>query len=418
MENTGITNLKRELKLKRFQFNSIYEFSESIYSSFQMDNIFRIFFSTIMGQLGVSRVFFYDSGNKLFEKRGFKVSDKEEEIFKKAVKKLDHNWFDLKVEDLDEETAELKEYLLGKNIHILVNISESQKKQIILGLGAKFNKKAFSTENIEFSFFVSKFSLIAIENALMINKIIENKRVEHEMKIARDIQLSLLPQDVPQLKNFEIGVIYKPINKVGGDYYDILKKRKGMLPIIIADVEGKGLSAALLAASSQAILHSLNELYFFEAEKFISKANSLIYDFTRGNRFITLFWMLVDDEKKSLTYVNAGHASPFLISKKQDQVSPLTKGGFLTGFVPEAEYEKDTLTLDSGDIIAAFTDGVTEVENPGGEEFGEESLIRFLKRNSHLSAQELTNSLYQEIKTFSENKRFRDDFTLIILKVK
>lgn len=368
-----------------------------------------------MGQLGISRAFFFDSGNKLFEKRGFKTDEEEYKLLKKSINELETDWFSIKVDELDGSLADFRDFLLEKKIHYLVNISESEKKRIILGLGARFNKQDFTTENLEFAFFVSKFSLIAIENAFLINRIIENKRIEHEMKIARDIQLSLLPQEIPKLDNFEIGVIYEPINQVGGDYYDILKKRKDKLPILIADVEGKGLSAALLAASSQAVFRSLNELYLFEPGKFMSKANSLIYDFTRGNRFITLFWMLVDDENKSLTYVNAGHVAPFLISP--DKTVPLTAGGFLTGFVADAEYEKDTVVLSKGDIILSFTDGVTEVENPEGEEFGVGAVIDFIREHPGLSAQELTDKLFKEIKDFSRNKKFRDDFTLVILKV-
>jgi|GEM_PF-604017 len=416
VEEKKISSLKKELKLKEFQFNSIFEFSESIYSSFHVENVIRIYFSTLMGQLGISRAFFYDSRHKMFKNRGFRPADDDVKRLTKNLKKLDAGWFSLTVEELAPEFEELKERLLHEKIHYLVNISESEKNTVILGLGARFNKKALTNENIEYAFFVSKFALSAIENAILINRLIESKRVEHEMKIARDIQLSLLPQSVPELKNFEISVIYQPINEVGGDYYDILKERRGALPVLIADVEGKGLSAALLAASSQAILHSLNELYFFEPGKFISKANSLIYDFTRGTRFITLFWMLLEDESKSLTYVNAGHVAPFLISG--DRIVRLDKGGFLTGFVDTAEYERETVNLESGDIIAAFTDGVPEVENRYEEEFGEERIVGFIKNNRHLTAEQMTASLFREILDFSEGNKFRDDFTLILLKVK
>lgn len=416
VEEKKISSLKKELKLKEFQFNSIFEFSESIYSSFQVENVIRIYFSTLMGQLGISRAFIYDSRHKIFKNRGFRPSDEDVKRLTKSLRKAGAGWFSLTVEELAPEFEELKERLLHEKIHYLVNISESEKDTIILGLGARFNKRTLTNENMEYAFFVSKFALSAIENAILINRLIESKRVEHEMKIARDIQLSLLPQSVPDLKNFEISVIYQPINEVGGDYYDILKERQGALPVLIADVEGKGLSAALLAASSQAILHSLNELYFFEPGKFISKANSMIYDFTRGARFITLFWMLVEDENKKLTYVNAGHAAPFLISG--DSVVRLDKGGFLTGFVDTAEYEKETLSLKSGDIIAAFTDGVPEVENRDDEEFGEEGIVEFIKSNRDLSAEQMTASLFREILDFSDGIKFRDDFTLVLLKVK
>ena len=416
MEEKKIDSLKKELKLKQFQFNSIYEFSSSLYSSFDIDSIIRIYFSTLMGQMGVSKTFFFDSENKLFRKRGFRLSENELEIFFKEIKKTNEGVFYLKVDDLSGEFDYIKNFLLSKQIHYLVNISESKKRKIVLGLGYKFNRIKLSSEDIEFSFFISRFASSAIDNAYMIEHIIESKRIEHEIKIARDIQLSLLPQKIPELKNFEISIIYKPINEVGGDYYDILKERKGMIPVLIADVEGKGLSAALLAASSQAVFHSLNELYFFEPAKFISKANSLICDLTRGNRFITLVWMLFDDEKKSVTYVNAGHIEPLLISKSK--VIRLSKGGFLTGFIVNANYEKETIQLKKGDIVVAFTDGVPEVENPDDEEFSLEAIIDFIKKNRKFSTKKMSEKLYKVIYSFSHGKKFRDDFTLIIIKVK
>jgi sigma-B regulation protein RsbU (phosphoserine phosphatase) len=417
MEERQISHLTRELKLKQFQFNSIFEFSESIYSSFHVASIVRIYFSTLMGQLGISRIFFFDSDNRIFEKRGFRASEDEKKALDKIIKKMPPQWFHLTVDELSPELDELKEFLMEKKIRYLVNISESDKKPAILGLGAKFNQKELNTENIEYAFFVSKFSRGAIENALLVDRLIESKRMEHELKIARDIQLSLLPQSVPRLKNFDISVIYEPTNEVGGDYYDILKVRHNKdLPILIADVEGKGLPASLLAASSQAVFHTLNDLYLFEPGKFVAKANSMICEFTRGNRFITLFWMLVDDDKQSVTYVNAGHIEPLLITK--DNVTRLSKGGFLTGFVKEAQYEKETLQLEPGDLIAAYTDGVPEVENKSGDEFGIDLMIEFLQNNRHLTAAELTTALFKATKDFSQGKKFRDDFTLIILKVK
>ncbi len=417
MEEKKINRLTRELKLKQFQFNSIFEFSESIYSSFQVESIMRIYFSTLMGQLGISRIFFFDSENHIFETRGFRTSEAEAKVLSDQLKKMGSQWFYSTVEELAPDLAELKQLLKEKKIQYLVSVSESETKAAVLGLGGKLNRKEFTSENIEYAFLVSKFSRGAVENAILINKLIESKRVEHELKIARDIQQSLLPQSVPSLNNFDISIIYEPISEVGGDYYDILKIRKNKeMPILIADVEGKGLSAALLAASSQAILRTLNELYMFEPCKFISKANTMICESTRGKRFITLFWMLVDDEKKSVTYINAGHVEPLHFSK--NNIARLSKGGFLTGFLEDAQYEKETLQLETGDLIVAFTDGVPEVENKNGEDFGIEAMIEFIKSHRHLSAAELSASLFSTIKDFSQGKKFRDDFTLLILKAR
>jgi len=416
MEKQNVDHLIKELKLKKIQFNSIYEFSSSLYSSFEIENIIRIFFSTIMGQMAIPKIFFFDSQKKLFREKGCRFSAPEFDLLKKSANKLNYNWFYLEIEKLSADFTRLKDLLTKKNIYYLVNVSDSKKKKILLGLGCKFNKVKLSSEEIEFAFFISRFSLIAIDNAILINRIIENKRIEHELKIAKDIQLSLLPQSVPELNNFEIAVIYEPINEVGGDYYDIFDEKKGMIPVLIADVEGKGLPAALLAASSQAVFQSLNELYFQQPAKFMAKANQLIYNFTRGNRFITLFWMRINDNHKSISYVNAGHIEPFLIRK--NNVTQLSKGGFLTGFIEETEYEMGVVKLKRGDVLVAFTDGVPEVENPEGEEFGIEAMISFIMKKQNLSAQGIIDTFYKKIISFSKGKKFRDDFTLIVLKVK
>ncbi|MEN8153968.1 MAG: PP2C family protein-serine/threonine phosphatase [Acidobacteriota bacterium] len=415
MEEKQLKDLRRELKLKKIQFNSIYEFSSSIYSSFSLDSIMRIYFSTIMGQMGILNIFFMDMKNDILEKKGVRFSENEKKILKKGIR-FGKKWFQLNSEEIPEKNGSLKDLLSEKKIFHLINLSESEKKPVVLGLGKKFGRLKLSDEDIEFAFFVSRFALIAIENSFMVNRMIENKRMEHEINIARDIQLSLLPQEVPVLDNFEISVTYKPIYSVGGDYYDILNEKNGKLPVLIADVEGKGLSAALLAASSQAVFHSLNELYLSEPGNFLSKANSLIYDFTRGKRFITIFWMLLDDKKREITYVNAGHEAPLLISG--NSVYPLSKGGFLTGFTDTAQYDKEDLSLKPGDIVVAFTDGVPEIENKAGEEFGVEKIIKFIKKNRKKSADQINEALFKKLDEFSERKKPRDDCTFILLKVK
>ena len=126
--------------------------------------------------------------------------------------------------------------------------------------------------------------------------------------------------------------------------------------------------------------------------------------------------MLLDDEVPALTYVNAGHNPPYLISGAR--VTKLSEGGFLIGFSNGSKYEQKTVSLRSNDIVCAFTDGVFEVQNPEGEEFGEQALVEFIQQNSDLTAAELSSGLYKRIKNFSKNTSFRDDFTILIVKVR
>jgi len=416
MAEIDLKQLQKELKFKKLQLNSIYELSSAIHSSFDIDHVIRIFFSTLMAPLGLSRTFFFDPGQSLFRKRGFILSEAESLFIKKNIRKALGGTLTLAIESLPADQDKIKKLLLTKGIHYLLNIAGSKKKTIVLGLGRKFNQRPMEQEDCEFAYILSRFMLIELDTIYYLAQIFEKKKLEHEIKIARDIQLSLLPQELPKLQNYDISVIYESIQEVGGDYYDFLKNKKNLQPLVLADVEGKGLSAALLAASCQAIIHSLNELQLFQPAEFVAKANTLIHQITNGSRFITLFWMLLDDEKLALTYVNAGHNQPYLISGSR--IVKLNAGGFLIGFSDCSTYEQETIQLNHGDIVCAFTDGVFEVQNPEGEEFGEKGIVDFVRQNSSLNAAEISGGLYKKIKNFAKKTNFRDDFTILIVKVR
>ncbi len=416
MAESEVKRLQKELKFKKFQLNSIYELSSAIQSQFDVDHVMRVFFSSLMAPLGISRTFFFDRAQALFRKRGFFLSAAEAQLLNKKLAKALAGAAALKVEDLPGKLEELKKLLQARGIHYLLNVSEDKKRPIILGLGRKFNVRELEQEDFEFAYILSRFMLIELDNIRYIAQIFEKKKLEHEMKIARDIQLSLLPQGLPQLERYDLSVIYEPIQEVGGDYYDILPMKKSIQPLVLADVEGKGLAAALLAASCQAIFHSMNELYLFKPARFIGKANAFIHEITRGSRFITLFWMLLNDDRPSLTYVNAGHNAPFLVSG--DTVRKLDTGGFLIGFSDSSVYEEKTLPLSSGDVICAFTDGVSEAQNHAGAEFGEQAISDFVRAHRRLPAAELSDALYKKIKSFGQKTKFRDDFTIMIVKVR
>ncbi len=416
MADSEVRQLQKELNFKKLQLNSIYELSSAMQSQFDVDHIIRLFFSSLMAPLGISRTFFFDRSQDLFRKRGFVLSAAELLLLKKNLAKSLAGNSSMKVEDMPPILADLKKLLLSRQIHYLLNVSENKKRSIILGLGRKFNLRDLGQEDFEFAGILSRFMLIELDNLRYLAQIFEKKKLEHEMKIARDIQLSLLPQELPQLEHYDVSVIYEPILEVGGDYYDILKKKKSIQPLGLADVEGKGLAAALLAASCQAVFHSMNELYLFKPARFIGKANSFIHEISRGNRFITLFWMLLNDDVPALTYVNAGHTPPCLVMK--NSIQKLDAGGMLLGFSDSSIYQEQTIPLDSGDVICAFTDGVSEAQNPAGEEFGERAIADFVRANRHLRAAELGDSLYKKIRNFSQKTRFRDDFTILIVKVR
>jgi sigma-B regulation protein RsbU (phosphoserine phosphatase) len=416
MAESEIKRLQKELRFKRLQLNSIYELSSAMRTPFDVDHVMRIFFSSLMAPLGLSRTFFFDRNQELLRKRGFALSARESLLLRKKLARSMAGQSRVRVEDLPPALDDLKKLLLARQICYLLEIAESKRKPIILGLGRKFNLRELAEEDFEFACILSRFMLIELDNIRYLAQIFEKKKLEHEMKIARSIQLSLLPQGLPQLRHYEVAVIYEPIQEVGGDYYDILKKRKNIQPLVLADVEGKGLAAALLAASCQAVFHSMNELYLFKPATFIARANSFLHEITHGSRFITLFWMLLNDDVPAVTYVNAGHNAPYLVTA--EGMRKLDTGGLLLGFSEASAYQEQTVPLAGGDVICAFTDGVSEVQNRAGEEFGERAIADFVQANRRLTAAELGDALYRRIKNYSQKTKFRDDFTILIVKVR
>jgi sigma-B regulation protein RsbU (phosphoserine phosphatase) len=416
MAENELKRLHRELQFKKLQLNSIHELSSAMQAQFDVDHVMRIFFSSLMAPLGLSRAFFFDRQHELLRKRGFALGAGESLLLKKKLARAVLGASCVTAAELPPGLEDLRLLLQARGIFYLLNIAENKKKPVVLGLGRKFNLRELAQEDFEFAGILSHFMLIELENIRYLEQILEKKKLEHEMKIARNIQLSLLPQDLPQLRHYDLAVIYEPIQEVGGDYYDILKKRQDIQPLVLADVEGKGLAAALLAASCQAVFHSMNELYLFKPATFIARANSFIHEITRGSRFITLFWMLLNDDVPALTYVNAGHNAPILVNAAG--VRKLDAGGLLLGFDNDSPYQEQTLALAAGDVICAFTDGVFEVQDRSGREFGEKGIADFVQSNRNLSAAELGDALYRRIKNFSQKTKFRDDFTIMIVKVR
>jgi len=414
--DSEVKRLQKELQFKKLQLNSIHELSSAMQTQFDVDHVVRIFFSSLMAPLGLLRTFFFDRRHGLLRKRGFALNEGEAQLLKKKLSRALAGRDCVGVDTLPPALDDLKKLLQARRIAYLLNVAEGKKRPIILGLGRKFNRRELEAEDFEFASILSRFMLIELDNIRYLAQIVEKQKLEHEMKIARGIQLSLLPQALPELRHYDLAVIYEPIQEVGGDYYDILKKKKHIQPLVLADVEGKGLAAALLAASCQAVFHSMNELYLYKPAVFIAKANAFIHEITRGNRFITLFWMLLNDNVPALTYVNAGHSAPFLVHA--DGVRKLDAGGLLLGFSNDSAYQEQTEALKSGDVVCAFTDGVFEAQNPAGAEFGERAIADFLQAHRRLGARELGDALYRRIKNFIGKGKFRDDFTILIVKVR
>lgn len=236
-------------------------------------------------------------------------------------------------------------------------------------------------------------------------------RQEQELERAREIQQSLLPKVIPQLEGYEVAGAWQPASTVSGDYYDVLRLSDRRLGICIADVVGKGVSAALLMANVQAAVHAFASDSESPA-RVCTRVNTLLHENIAIGKFVTFLYGVLDSERNMFEFSNAGHLYPILVSSGSAKM--LDQGGAVLGVFPAWNYENSIVALRPGDRLLLFTDGITEASDAGGQEFEERRIASFAVANAELSAGELNSRLLAEVTRFCDG-RFRDDATLLVV---
>ncbi|MBD3368459.1 MAG: SpoIIE family protein phosphatase [Candidatus Eisenbacteria bacterium] len=240
-------------------------------------------------------------------------------------------------------------------------------------------------------------------------------RLEHEMNVARDIQMELLPKTFPNLAGLDIYGFSVPARHVGGDCYDIIDLGDGRLAFTIGDVSGKGTPAALLMANVQAAVRALADSGARPSD-LIRRVNRIVHGYTKESVFITFFYGVLDSGTGECLYVNAGHNPPCVMRAGGDR-EHLTEGGLVVGAMPGTTYDEGRCRLGPGDEVVLYTDGITEATNPADEMFGEERLMELLDINRSLSAREIEERVYSSLRDFTEGAPQSDDLTMVIIKL-
>jgi sigma-B regulation protein RsbU (phosphoserine phosphatase) len=251
---------------------------------------------------------------------------------------------------------------------------------------------------------------------------VQKERLEREIEIARNVQERLFPDGAPRMKHMEITGACLPARSVSGDYYDFLPLGEDDLGLAVGDISGKGISAALLMASLQAALHS-NVMHLHDAEDaagernvagIVERLNRQIYNYTGTNRFATFFYAHYDGSLQTMVYCNAGHNPP--LHFHGDECRRLSVGGTVVGIFPESAYEQEALRLANGDLIVAYTDGLTECTDINGEEFGEERLIQLVRDNRDMPVEDMKEKILESVLAWKAEQEQEDDITLIIAR--
>jgi PAS domain S-box-containing protein len=245
-------------------------------------------------------------------------------------------------------------------------------------------------------------------------------RSNAELQIAAEIQKSFLPETIPQVRGFDIAARSVMAKEVGGDFFDvipleIMRLGSGLVGLLVADVSGKGVPAALFMALSRIVVR-VNAQWHRDPAKIIYHSNNAITQDSKSGMFVTLFFGMLNENNHSFTYVNAGHNPPLFFHSQDGSIEKLDPTGIVLGAVENKEYKSKNVVIALDDVIVMYTDGVTEAINSQLEMFGESRLIEIIQKKSDLTAQGILNEILLGVKAFSGDAAQYDDITLMVIK--
>jgi phosphoserine phosphatase RsbU/P len=291
----------------------------------------------------------------------------------------------------------------------------------VIALGPKRSEEPYTKTDRQLLQTIASQTGLALENAELLEnlttEITQRERISREIEIAREVQERLFPQSYPDVPGVDLAGYCRPAQAVGGDYYDFFVLDDGRLALALGDISGKGISAALLMASLRASLRSIASLQQNDLASLIHRVNNLVYESSTTNRYATFFYAEYDPNTRLLTFVNAGHNPPYILRK--GQAIPLEATGMVVGLLPNAEYAQATILMRAGDVLLAFTDGVSEAMNHQEEEWGEERMVATAQHllnqpDSAPTAQQLTDAIVIAADKFTSGAPQHDDMTLLI----
>ena len=241
--------------------------------------------------------------------------------------------------------------------------------------------------------------------------------VTQELAQASRIQEGLLPEEIPQIPGWEISAILKAARETSGDFYDFIQLPGNRLGFVVADVADKGMGAALYMATCRSLIRTYAVEHPDQPELALAKANRRILADTHGGLFITVFYGVLETDRGRFIYCNAGHNPPFLIpSDKPGSQQALSRTGMPLGISEEAGWDQGEIAFQPGDVLVAYTDGITEAQNESNEFYDEARLLEIARSQVGQSAQEMQQALLRDLDEFSGQRSQLDDMTLMVIK--
>lgn len=404
-------NINRSLDSKVQKLNSLFELSKEFGTLNERNKVAKLLVFSVIGQFMVSKfaVVIYNNNHPEILESKFNNDDLLEVLRDTDISEIASPLSKTEILESHKDFDNL-------SIELVVPMKIHGKTRGAIFLGRRITNIDYSKDDIDFISSVGSLAIIALENQRLFIEALEKQKMEEELEIARDIQRNLLPQTIPQFKKFEVAAENISSKQVGGDYYDVNVLDENSFCVLIADVVGKGVPAALLMANIQAFLKVICKqgMSIKEATGLI---NDLITENITDGKFITFFWAVFNEQNMSMEYVNAGHNPPLLI--RNGEIIRLNKGGMILGVMKTIlPYESETINLLKDDIIILFTDGISEAKNIMDEEFSDERLEELVLKQGDKNADQILSTIQEDVQKFSYGASQSDDLTLMVVKVK
>ncbi len=275
---------------------------------------------------------------------------------------------------------------------------------------------AYEEDDLAILQLLSSQVAIIIEKVRLHEQLVEKKRLQAQLEIAREVQLELLPDKDPDFPDFDISAYIFPTEEVSGDYYDWVRIFDDQVAIIVADAVGKGIPAALLMAFLRASLRAGVQIGYAPQVAFL-KVGNLLWDSVEDHQFITAIYGILDSTNRTFVYSNAGHNPP-LLTKGNGEYRYVEYGDLPLGMFRDTRYHQHFIRLEQGDVLVLYTDGIIETENEAGEQYGKERFAQSILASADLPAREMINFVREGLTEFTKTDFLDDDGTLFIIKAK
>lgn len=397
MKEKHLQHLESQLELKEFKLNSLLEITNAINANLAIDQLMKIYDFIIKEHLNFDKyaLFHLEEDWTLLAK--VKVSNK--------IKEMDVNHELHRFKDITFIESSFSQIL--SEFNIVIPVYHNEKAIAYLLISTQGTSQSIMDE-LNFVQTLTNIIVVAIENRRLAKEKIIQERIQKDLEVASELQKLLFPADLPSNRRMDVSAKYTPRHEIGGDYYDFIPLGDEEYIICIADVSGKGISAAMLMANFQATIRTLFKYQRFDMEFLLEELNKKVMKTAKGEKFITFFIAHYKAHTRELKYVNAGHNHPILSNGKKFEL--LNKGCIGLGMLDELPFiETGKLTLKPNTTLYLYTDGVVELENEAGEHFGIESLVNIIHRFYPLKMDDLNSLIFSKLNEWKNELEFVDD---------